>query len=98
MQTEGKKTDFMERLIHKTIDVRNFGCAIYHLLLVACGKCDGYAILTTNEWDIAAGFLLVEEAGGKITDLDGGKYSLHQKQYLVSNGKIHNKLLKYTRK
>jgi len=92
-----EKTDFLERLIHKTIDVRNFGCAIYHLLLVACGKCDGYVILTTNEWDIAAGFLLVEEAGGKITDLDGGKYSLHQKQYLVSNGKIHNELLKYTR-
>ena len=93
-----KKTGFLEKLEYETIDVRNFGCAVYHLLLVASGNCDGFVILTTNEWDIAAGFLLVEEAGGKITDLDGGKYSLYQKQYLVSNGKIHNELLKYTRK
>lgn len=92
-----EKTGFLEKLIHETIDVRNFGCAIYHLLLVASGNCDGFVILTTNEWDIAAGFLIVEEAGGKITDLRGGKYNLHQKQYLVSNGKIHNELLKYVK-
>ncbi len=92
-----EKTDFLEKLIHKTIDVRNFGSAVYHLLLVACGKCDGFVILATNEWDIAAGFLIVEEAGGKITDLHGNKWNPHQSKYIISNGKIHKELLKYVK-
>lgn len=87
-----EKTEFLEKLVHKTIDVRNFGSAIYHLLLIACGKCDGFVILSTHEWDVAAGFLLVDESGGKITDLKNKKWKLHQGQFLVSNGKIHNKL------
>lgn len=89
-----EKTEFLEKLVHKTIDVRNFGSAIYHLLLVACGKCDGFVILSTHEWDVAAGFLLVEEADGKITDLKGNMRNLRQNRFLVSNNKIHKKLLK----
>ena len=90
-----EKVGFLKKLVHKTIDVRNFGSAIYNLLLVACGKCDGYVVLTTNEWDIAAGFLLVEEAGGKVTDLKGGKWKPDQHQFVISNGKLHDKILKY---
>lgn len=93
--SRNKAADFIRRLANKTTDVRNFGCAVYNLLLIACGKCDGYVILTTNEWDVAAGFLLVEEAGGKITGLHGEKYTMRQRQYLVSNGKIHKKLMKH---
>lgn len=89
-----EKVGFLEKLIHQTIDVRNFGSAIYDLLLVACGKCDGFVILSTHEWDIAAGFLIVEEAGGKITDLKGNKWSPHQNKFAVSNGMLHNKILK----
>ena len=88
-----EKTSFLEKLIDKTVDVRNFGCAVYNLLLVASGKSDGFVILTTNEWDIAAGFLIVEECGGKITDLNGNKYNLSQNKFIISNGKIHSKLL-----
>lgn len=90
-----EKIGFLEKLVHKTIDVRNFGSAIYNLLLVACGKCDGYVVLTTNEWDVAAGFLIVEEAGGKVTDLKGGKWKLNQHQFVISNNKVHKELLKY---
>ena len=90
-----EKVGFLKKLVHKTIDVRNFGSAIYNLLLVACGKCDGYVVLTTNEWDIAAGFLLVEGAGGKVTDLKGGKWKPDQHQFVISNGKLHGKILKY---
>ena len=89
--------DFLEKLIHKIIDVRNFGCALYSLLLIASGKCDGYVIPSTNEWDVAAGFLIVEEAGGKITGLQGKKYTFNQSKYVISNGKIHKKILKYLR-
>lgn len=93
-----EKIGFLEKLIHKTIDARNFGSAIYNLLLVASGRCDGYAILTTNEWDVAAGFLIVEEAGGRITDLKGNKWNFKDRRYIVSNGKIHKELLSYARK
>ena len=90
-----EKVGFLEKLIHQTIDVRNFGSAIYDLLLVACGKCDGFVILSTHEWDIAAGFLIVEEAGGKITDLKGKRFNVHGNKFLASNGKLHNDILKY---
>lgn len=90
-----EKVGFLEKLIHKTIDVRNFGSAVYNLLMIASGKCEAYVILTTNEWDVAAGFLIVEEAGGKITDLKGKKWTFNNKQYVVSTGRIHNELLKY---
>jgi len=90
-----KKVSFLKKLVNKTIDVRNFGSAIYNLLLIARGKCDGYVVLTTNEWDIAAGFLIVEEAGGKVTDLKGRKWKPNQHQFVISNNKVHKELLKY---
>jgi len=93
-----EKIGFLEKLIHEAIDIRNFGSAIYHLLLIACGKCDGFIVLTTQEWDVAAGFLLVEEAGGKITNLHGQKWDFHDTRYIISNGKIHNKLLEFVKK
>lgn len=93
-----EKVGFLKRLVHKTIDVRNFGSAIYNLLIVACGKCEGYVVLTTNEWDIAAGFLIVEEAGGKVTDLQGNKWDPYIKDYIASNGNIHNKVLTVIKK
>lgn len=90
-----EKTAFLEKLIHKTIDIRNFGSAIYNLWLIAAGKCEGYVLLSTHEWDVAAGFLLVEEAGGNITDLKGSKRKLSQDKFIVSNGKVHKELLSY---
>ena len=44
-------------------------------------------------WDSAAGFLMVEEAGGKVTDFDGNHYSVYQPQLLATNGKIHEEML-----
>lgn len=92
-----EKTEFLEKLVHKAIDIRNFGSAIYNLWLIATGKCDGYVLLSTHEWDIAAGFLIVEEAGGKITDLEGNMRKLTQDKFIVSNGKVHKELLKYVK-
>ena len=90
-----EKINFLSKFVNTAIDLRNFGSAIYDLLLVACGKCDGFVILSTHEWDIAAGFLLVEESGGKITGLKGEKWKIHQDKFIVSNGKIHGKILKF---
>src|SRR3989338_627430 len=85
-----KKIGFLSNFINQTIDIRNFGSAVHNLLLVASGKSDAYIILSTNEWDVAAGFLIVEEAGGKITSLDGSKYRLNSHKFIISNGKIHS--------
>ena len=90
-----EKINFLSKFVNTAIDLRNFGSAIYDLLLVACGKCDGFVILSTHEWDIAAGFLLVEESGGKITDIKGEKCNIHEDKFIVSNGKIHGKILKF---
>ncbi|MBI4452488.1 inositol monophosphatase [Candidatus Woesearchaeota archaeon] len=92
-----EKVDFIGKFVRTTIDLRNFGSAVYDLLLVACGKADGFVILSTHEWDIAAGFLIVEECGGKITDLKGKRWDVSQDKFVVSNGKIHQKLLNYVR-
>ena len=92
-----EKIDFLEGLVHEPHDARAFGSAIYSLLLVACGKSDAYIIFSTNEWDIAAGFLIVDESGGKITDLKGRKYNLHQDKFIISNGKLHNEILKFAK-
>ena len=90
-----EKVSFLDKFVHETIDVRNFGCAIYHLLLVACGSSEGYVILSTNEWDVAAGFIIVQEAGGKITDLQGKNWNFTQSRYIVSNSHVHEEILKY---
>lgn len=92
-----EKVDFIGKFVHTAIDLRNFGSAIYDLLIVACGRCDGFVILSTHEWDVAAGFLLVDEAGGRITDLKGEKWNLHDDKFVVSNGKLHNKILDFVR-
>lgn len=89
-----EKIKFLERFVHKTIDVRNFGSAIYNLMLIASARAESYVVLSTNEWDVAAGFLIVEESGGKITGLNGGKWRFNERKYIISNGHVHNSLLK----
>ena len=89
-----EKTEFLERFVHKTIDVRNFGSAIYNLMLISCGCAESYVVLSTNEWDVAAGFLIVQEAGGKITGLKGQKWNFDEKRYVISNGHVHDEMLK----
>ena len=93
-----QRLKMMENFGSKNIDFRSFGAAVYELLLVACGNSDAYIISSTNEWDVAAGILLIEEAGGKITDLKGHEWAFAKKNFLMSNGILHNKILKYTKK
>ena len=93
--TRHKSIEFLKRIAHETLDIRNFGSAIYELLLVASGQCDAYVIFSTNEWDIAAGMLLIQEAGGKITDLRGDDCNSSDGNFIMSNGKIHGSLMQY---
>jgi myo-inositol-1(or 4)-monophosphatase len=82
-----------EKLIRKGVPVRRLGSAAIDLCWVACGRFDGFYEHKLQAWDSAAGFLMVEEAGGKVTDFAGEYYSVYQPHILASNGKIHGELL-----
>jgi myo-inositol-1(or 4)-monophosphatase len=73
--------------------VRRAGSAALDLAYVASGRLDGYWELKINPWDVAAGALLVEEAGGRISDFSGRPYSVYEHRILASNGLIHDEML-----
>ncbi len=73
--------------------VRRLGSAALDLCYVAAGRFDGYWEVTLNPWDMAAGVLILEEAGGKFTDLDGFPTTIHKNTLLASNGIIHDQMV-----
>lgn len=80
-------------VLPKVRDIRRCGAAAVDLAYVACGRLDGFWEMDLKPWDTAAGFLLVEEAGGMVSDFFGKQYSPFKKEILASNGKIHQLLL-----
>jgi myo-inositol-1(or 4)-monophosphatase len=73
--------------------VRRVGSAALDLANVAAGRLDGYWEFKINPWDVAAGALLVEEAGGRVSDFSGRPYSVYDRRILASNGLIHDEML-----
>lgn len=73
--------------------LRRLGSAALDLCYVAAGAFDGYWETQLNLWDLAAGWLIVEEAGGKVTDLLGRPLTMEARQIVASNGKIHEAML-----
>lgn len=78
-----------------TQGVRRDGSAAMDLCYVASGKFDGFWEIKLSPWDVAAGVLILKEAGGKITAFKNKKYNIYSKEIVASNGKIHDELLKY---
>jgi len=72
--------------------VRRDGSAALDLCSVACGRFDAFWEFGLNSWDTAAGILLVQEAGGKVTDMNGEPYRLGGPQTLATNGRIHGEM------
>lgn len=95
LNEENGPLDTFGRFIRAGIPVRRFGSAAIDLCWVACGRLDGYFEHQLNAWDSAAGFLIVEEAGGKVTDFDGNNYSPYQPKLIATNGKIHDELIRW---
>lgn len=83
------------RFIRAGVPVRRLGSAAIDLCWVAAGRFDGFFEHKLQAWDSAAGFLMVEEAGGKVTDFKGQPYSPYQDQIAATNGKIHDDMLKW---
>ena len=83
----------LDRLVDEVFNVRMFGSTVRGLTYVAAGKAEVEVEYNDKLWDFAAGLLLIEEAGGKVTDLSGRKWDINTKGYIASNSKIHNKVL-----
>jgi myo-inositol-1(or 4)-monophosphatase len=81
------------RFIRAGVPVRRLGSAAIDLCWVAAGRFDGFYEHKLQAWDSAAGFLMVEEAGGTVTDFAGKPYSPYQPHIAASNGKIHADML-----
>jgi myo-inositol-1(or 4)-monophosphatase len=79
-------------------NIRRFGAAAIDLAFVACGRFDGYWERGINSWDIAAGIVLVREAGGFVSDLSGGGDMLEKGEICAGNETIHRQLLDVMRK
>ncbi|MBI4268813.1 MAG: inositol monophosphatase [Candidatus Rokubacteria bacterium] len=73
--------------------VRRMGSAVLYLAWLAAGRLDGYWELRLGPWDVAAGSLMIMEAGGRVTDLAGGALDLDAPAVVASNGRIHAALL-----
>lgn len=84
-----------ERFIRSGIPIRRLGSAAIDLCWVACGRFDGFYEHKLEAWDSAAGYLIVEEAGGKVTDFNGNKFSPYQPRVLATNGRIHEEMLEW---
>lgn len=76
-------------------DIRRLGAASLDLCLVARGVYEGYYEMNLKAWDVSAGLIILQEAGGKVSNLDGNEYVLFENKYIVaSNGFIHEELIK----
>lgn len=79
-------------LTHLTQGVRRGGSAAVDLAYVACGRLDGYWERGLSPWDLAAGVVLVQEAGGRVTAYDGSPFALSSGRILATNGSLHDPL------
>jgi myo-inositol-1(or 4)-monophosphatase len=84
---------FYHQITLRTHGVRRAGSAALDLASVAAGRFDGFWEFNLNPWDTAAGVLLVEEAGGVVSDFRGGEFQLNSRETVASNGIVHQALL-----
>ncbi len=77
--------------------IRRMGSAALDLCYTAAGRFDGFWELKLKPWDSAAGMVILEEAGGRVTDFGGGPYSIYGDELLASNGLIHEEMIEVLR-
>ena len=84
---------FYQEFTLRSHGVRRAGSAALDLAYVACGRLEAFWEFNLNPWDTAAGILLVEEAGGLVTDFSGNAFRLDSREILASNGRIQGELV-----
>lgn len=90
--------DHFKNLALTSQAIRRAGSAALDLCYLAKGIFDGFWELKLSPWDTAAGILMVKEAGGKVTNFSGEKFSIYAKDILATNGKIHNQMIQVLKK
>jgi myo-inositol-1(or 4)-monophosphatase len=85
--------DQFRRFMIASQAVRRGGSAALDLCYVAAGRLDGFWELNLQPWDTAAGRIILEEAGGHVTDFGGKAFSIYQKEILATNGRVHEEML-----
>jgi len=88
----------LEEFLHRAQGVRRVGAASLDLCSIACGRLDGFWEEKLNPWDTAGGWIILEEAGGKVTDFSGNEYNIFLPQIVATNGKIHNEVVQILKK
>jgi myo-inositol-1(or 4)-monophosphatase len=92
---EGKLERYLKifkELTEKSHGLRRLGSAAVDMCYVAAGRMEGFYEYGLNPWDVAAGSLIVRQAGGKVTDFNGGDRYIHGREMLATNGHIHSEL------
>ena len=84
---------YFRQFIIKSFAIRRPGSAAIDLCYLAAGRFDGFWELKLHAWDMAAGSLIVTEAGGKVTNLEGRPFGIYTEEILASNGLIHDEML-----
>ena len=92
-QDKNNNLNYFNKMILNAQAIRRAGSAALDLAYVAAGRFDGFWELKLNPWDIAAGWLLVAEAGGMVTEIDGNNYFLESPSIMASNGMIHGQMI-----
>ena len=82
----------LESVMYRTAGVRRFGSAALDLAYVAAGRYEGFWENGLNPWDVAAGIVIVREAGGFVSEINGKRYELGAKDILATNDSLHQKL------
>jgi myo-inositol-1(or 4)-monophosphatase len=91
-----QREDFARHLTEfllRSRGVRRDGSAAIDMAYVACGRFDGFWEEGLNPWDVAAGYLLIEEAGGRVSYYNGAEFSIYSPPICASNGLIHSEML-----
>jgi myo-inositol-1(or 4)-monophosphatase len=88
---------YFRKFIKKSFAIRRPGSAAIDLSYLAAGRFDGFWEFKLHPWDVAAGSLMITEAGGKVTDFKGRPFNIYSEEILASNGIIHEEMLQAIR-
>lgn len=90
-----RSAQLLARMVARATSARTTGSAALSLAYLAAGRTDAYFHLSLWPWDVAAGALIVEEAGGCVTDPTGAPWTVHSGGYVATNGRLHTAMLRF---
>ena len=93
-KSNARMADVFSKIYPNVKDMRKLGSAAIECGFVASGRADAYVTLSIYPWDVAAGVLLVREAGGQVSDFEGAPWESRQSDVICSNGMVHKDILK----